>query len=714
MAVFGFGRRNAVGRQYNGGNVSVMLPRYTTPPERNTRDWLEMFGRNPSLAVVDRIASDLSTCAGKLYRKDENGEEVEITDHPFLNFMAHPNPLYEMTWGACWRLQQIYLELKGEGYFVYEFDALGRPVELWPLPTHWVQQTPYVGYPYYEIRTTGGLIRQIPVDDIFCMKELNPLDPYKRGLGAAESLADEIETDEYAAKFQKKFFYNDATPTTLISMPGSSKDQRDRFRSEWNERFRGPFNSHGIATVDGNVTVTKLAENMRDMDMTEGRRFLRDAVLEHFGVPREIMGITESSNRATSEAAQYIYAQNVIMPRLNRREEAINTQILPFYGNDLVWHFDDVVPRSQEFDKAKGIDGWNAGLLTKDEARELLGMEPCKTGGDCFKITISDMFIGSNDDPAEVTTDLMQESTDVVEVTDDEDTGGMLSMSDRREYEEKSRTQNIGNLLAAAQKAQRAKFEVATMKFFKQQQKRLSGSLSGTEKADWSVWDVLMPYITENHVEDSAAWSALGEQEQKNLVEQFIGGLVNWPSEETAMEEIFKPLWKQTYDEGTRIAKQAYNIRGVDRPELLSQAKLRGGQRVRHVTQTTKENISRIVANGIEAGIGREKMADEILQEYEIQTRSRARLIADQETVMTLETGHYDMMQKSGATTKTWHHRPQKNPRDGSNGGPNHVKMDGETVPIDARFSNGLRYPCDPEGPARETIKCRCYVTYNR
>lgn len=132
MAVFGFGRRNAVGRQYNGGNVSVMLPRYTTPPERNTRDWLEMFGRNPRLAVVDRIASDLSTCTGKLYRKDENGEEVEITDHPFLNFMAHPNPLYEMTSGACWRLQQIYLELKGEGYFVYEFDALGRPVELWP------------------------------------------------------------------------------------------------------------------------------------------------------------------------------------------------------------------------------------------------------------------------------------------------------------------------------------------------------------------------------------------------------------------------------------------------------------------------------------------------------------------------------------------------------------------------------------------------------
>lgn len=721
MAFLGFGRKRTVAEQYAGQNVSVMIPRYTTPPERNTRDWFEMFGKNPRLAVVDRIASDLSTCTGKLYRIDKKtGDEVEITKHPFLDFMAHPNPLYEMTSAACWRLLQIYLELKGEGYFVYEFDAMGRPVELWPLPTNWVQQTPYIGHPFYEIRTTGGLIRQIPVDDVFCMKDLNPLDPYKRGLGTAEALADEIETDEYAAKFQKKFFYNDATPATLISMPGSKPEQRKRFREEWKEKFQGPFNSHGIATVDGEVTVTKLAENMKDMDMIQGREFLRNAVLEHWGVPREIMGITESSNRATSEAAQYIYAQNVIMPRLGRREEAINTQILPFFGPGLVWHFDDVVPRSQDFDKAKAIDGWNAGLLTKDEARELLGSEPVPNGkGNVYKITISDMFIRADDDPAQVTDDLMAEPEGDVEITDEEP-GASFGMGDdhRREAKaaaaEKAREKNIGNLLAAAQKAQRAKFEVATMKYFRTQKTRLTGSLQGKEKDDWSVWDMLKPYIEQTQVEDAAAWAALGEEEQKSLVSSFVGSLIDWPNEEKALEDIFKPLWKQTYDAGTQLAMQAYNIRGVDRPELLSHAKLRGGQRIRHVTQTTKSNIARIVSNGIEAGISREKMADEILQEYEIQSKSRARLIADQETITTLETGHYDMMASSGAVTKTWHHRPQKNPRDGRDGGPNHVAMDGETVPIDAKFSNGLRFPCDPEGPAAETIKCRCYVTYNR
>ena len=707
MALFGR-RKRSIEQQYTGINTSVMIPRYTTPPERNTREWLDTFRKNPRLAVVNRIASDLSTCKGKLYKIDEvSGDEVEIQTHPFIDMMKRPNPLFEMTSGAVWRLLQIYLDLKGEGYFLFEFDAMGRPVELWPMPPNWVQQTPYLGHPFYEIKSTDGQIRQIPVDDIFFMKNLDPLDPYKRGLGEAEALADEIETDEYAAKFQKKFFYNDATPSTLISMPGSSRDQRKRFREEWNAHFRGPFNSHGIATVDGEVTVTKLAENMRDMDMMQGREFLRNAVLEHFGVPREIMGITENSNRATADAAQYIYAQNVLMPRLERREEAINTQILPFYGEGLVWHFDDIVPHSQEFDKGVALDGWNAGLLTKNEARELIGQEPCRTGGDVYKTTLSDIFLHDTEDPAEISADLLAEPAVGGEGSAGSGLGAISIMgTSHADREEKTRRQTLIRLMEAAEKEQRGKFEAATMRYFRQQEKRISASLHGTEKADWSVWDILKPYIEKTYVEsgaiDTSAWEALGEQGQHDLIASFVGGIIDWTVEEKDLESVFKPLWSQSYDAGTKLAERLYNIRGVQRPELLSHAKI----------------IARIVANGIEAGIGREKMADEILQEYEIQSRSRARLIADQETVTSLEMGHYDMMRTSGATTKTWHHRPQKNPRE------NHVRLDNTTISIDEWFDLGngvkMKFPCDPDAignskaVAAESIKCRCYLTYNR
>ena len=73
---------------------SVMLPRWTNPPERNTQEWIDAFHTNPRLSVVERIASDLSFAEGKLYRVDENGDEQELTHHPFLDFWANPNPLH--------------------------------------------------------------------------------------------------------------------------------------------------------------------------------------------------------------------------------------------------------------------------------------------------------------------------------------------------------------------------------------------------------------------------------------------------------------------------------------------------------------------------------------------------------------------------------------------------------------------------------------------
>jgi hypothetical protein len=40
---------------------------------------------------------------------------------------------------------------------------------------------------------------------------------------------------------------------------------------------------------------------------------------------------------------------------------------------------------------------------------------------------------------------------------------------------------------------------------------------------------------------------------------------------------------------------------------------------------------------------------------------------------------------------------------------PEHIAMDGQVRAIDARYSNGLRFPVDPEGSAEQTINCMCY-----
>lgn len=727
-----FWNRNRVGpgsRPYMDGGH--MVPRWTNPPERNTEEWIRTFRTNPRLAVVERIASDLSFAEGKLFRVDENGDEQEITAHPFLDFWANPNPLHEMSSAALWRLLEIYLKLKGEGYFIMERDEFGRPAELWPVPTHWVQMTPYQGFPYYTVRLTNGQLMEVPVDDMFVMKDLDPYDPFKRGLGQSEALADEIETDEYAAKFQKRFFFNDATPNIIIGMPKSTEEQRKRFLAEWMQRFKGVFQSHGVATVNGDVTVNKIGESMKDMDMVNGRTFLRNAALEHYGVPREIMGITESSNRATSEAAQFIYAQNVLMPILRRREEAINHQLIPWFGDDLVWHFDDIVPRNQEFDKAVGLDGWNAGLLTKDEAREKLGMPPCKVGGDVYKTQFSDVYVHEDDDPAEVSTAAANlqyaegappletggqqeiEITDQGEPLDDSSTVEIGDGSDTIELEgvkaadrKASRLQQAQRQLLEAEREQARRFELATMKYFREQNNRLEAALGGTQKADASVWDALFAAMPDYGVVDGA-WVRLDEAERERLVSQFVAGLIDWPGEEAALNAIFEPLWKESYDKGAELAAKLHNITAVQRPELVSTAKLRGGSRVRGITQTTKDTIGRIVSNALEHGDSRETIAKQIQQEMQT-SASRARTIAAQECNTSLLTGNFDMMKKAGAGTKTWH---VTNPAVAR---PSHKRLNGVTVPIDGKFSNGCRFPCDPDcSDASEVVNCHCFLTYD-
>lgn len=712
-----------------------MVPRWTSPPERNTQEWIEAFRTNPRLAVVERIAGDLAYAKGKLYRVDEKGDEHELTDHPFLDFWRKPNPLHEMSNAALWRLLEIYLKLKGEGYFIIERNELGLPAELWPVPTHWVQQTPYLDHPFYTVRLTSGVIMPVSVDDMFVMKDLNPVDPFRRGLGQAEALADEIETDEYAAKFQKRFFFNDATPNLVISMPKSTEEQRRRFRAEWMERFKGVFKSHGVATVNGEAIINKVGDNMKDMDMVNGRTFLRNAVLEHFGVPREIMGITESSNRATSEAAQYIYAQNVLMPSLLRREEAINEQIIPLFGPDLVWHYDDIVPRNQEFDKAKALDGWNAGLLTKDQALELLGLPPAPTGGNVYKAQFSDLYLPADEDPAEAMASLTPDDgavaaqeggQDVLEVEgleggdpalngegEGEETVEVVGLKKQKAAEELKavRLKDAQRLLMQAEREQGRRFEIATAKYFREQSNRIAAAVNGTQKAERSVWDILLDgvpeYDTERDGVAAGAWYKLDEAERMSRVDAFVLGLIDWTGEESVLASIFTPLWQESYRKGAEVAARVYGLEAIQRPELVSVAKLRGGARVRHITKTTQKEISRIVSAGLENGDSRATIAGQIQQEMQT-TSARARTIAAQECNSSLLSGNFDMMKRAGAAWKTWHVTNISVARD------SHKALNGKRIPIDATFPNGCRFPCDPDcGKPEEVVNCHCFLTYD-
>lgn len=548
---------------------------------------------------------------------------------------------------------------------------------------------------------------------MFVMKTLNPLDPFRRGLGQAEAIADEIEIDEYAAKFQKKFFYNDATPSLLVGMPGSAKEDRDRFLETWKNKFAGVGNSHKVAAVGAEVTVNKLADNMKDLDMANGRIFIRDSVLEHFGVPREIMGITENSNRATAEAAQYIYAGNVLTPRLSDREKAINTQLIPYFGSNLVWRYEDIIPHDKEFEKGVALEGWNSGLLTKDEARGKLSM-PEAYAGDIYKIPYTDIYVkGKEDLSALMSGTEMDDGTEesgieIAQQQEEEESGTDIEIEEEKilrmaEEIKQKKTKAAGQSLDRARVEQERKFESAAMRYFVSQAKQIKRALEGYHKDSQDIWESF------NMTEEE--FKALSEEERKRLLEEFVGNLVDWKNEEHALYGLFAPLWVETYEKGAECTRTVYRLNQMQQPALVDTARLRGGERIRNITQTTRVNIQKIIADGLETGKGRKELTESIMQTMNTNS-ARARTIAVQECNTSLLAGNFDMATKGGFSRKTWHVTQLSKARD------THRELNGKTVGIHEPFvtskGNRLMTPCDPDcRVAEETVNCHCYLTYS-
>lgn len=668
--------------------------RMTSPPDRNTQEFLETYAHSPRLAPVTKIATDLSNVPGKLYRVDPaTGDKDEINDHPFLDFMRRPNPLPFMTPSALWKVHETYLLMKGEGAAIIERDPAGYPSELWPVPPHWMIDIPRLDFPFYTIRSRDGLQMPVPAEDVFIVRQLNPLDPYGRGLGDAEAVADEIETDEYMAKWAKKFFYNDATPPVLMSAPGITKDEYDRFQAAWNDRHRGVGNAHKMGIIPRDVTVNKLVDSQREMDFTESRKDLRDGVNAHFGVPPEILGIVENSNRATATQAKIIYAENVLTPRLLARQDAINLQLLPAWGEGLLWEYDDIVPEDTEFRLEMSNAGLSGSALLVDEWREQQGFDPLPDdAGQVLFVPFASMPTK----PSELTEsprtfDQLTPGT----APSDAPPGTLLTpqltpgqkANGRRAQQAAHRMR--AQLLAAEERAAQR----SVRRFFNGQTAAIIDAMdTGQKDAKDDFWQKI----------NGLGGLTVDIEAIRAAAKDALSQLIDWGAQDEALAAVLNPIWEDAFNMGAKSIEDSFSVRAVTAPKLTDYLRQSGLRRVKGINETTRDKLASTLADGIEAGESTAQLVKRMQQHLPDIQAERAAAIATSEAHTSMQAGSFAQMRFGGITTKTWITADDEATRD------SHRAQDGQTVPIDQPFRNGLMYPGDPSGAPGEIINCRC------
>ena len=333
------------------------------------------------LQVTKDLRSPNSEDRWKLRREMKaHGSKVnlrEIPNHPLLDLINSGNA--SMLGIQMRALMQVYSDLVGEVYMVIERNEFGMPTNWFPLNPAQVEKTPTAGDPFYKVATPVGT-QLIPFEDVFSVRDLNPSRPFGRGIGLGRVLGDEIETHEFASKYLKLYFKNDATPSLVFMAPGLSGTTARRTEQKWLDKLRGVMNSHlpFFVNMPEGGRIHELDSTFKHGGVVELKEHERDFIIQTFGISPEIFGILTNSNRATSRESRVITADSVIIPRMEIWREAYQTCLVPQFDEKLIIDYDDPRPDDPGHKlRAASRAPW---ALSVDEHRQLIGEKPI--GGD--------------------------------------------------------------------------------------------------------------------------------------------------------------------------------------------------------------------------------------------------------------------------------------------------------------------------------------------
>lgn len=239
----------------------------------------------------------------KQFQKDEL-EELEF--HPILDLLERGNE--KLLGNTVVEVTQQHLELVGEGFWVIERDVLGTPYALWPVPPNWVKDFPTPDKPWWRVQI-GASEWAIPTPDVIAFIDVDPSDPYSRGVGIARALGDELETDEGAAKHTKNYFINGAKPELLVTGETLSRPDTRRLEEDWNNRLKGFKNAHKAYFINRKVDVKEIGTTFRDMTLVDLRKHERDTIIQVFGLPPEKLGLLTNSNRCHDKDTECLTAR---------------------------------------------------------------------------------------------------------------------------------------------------------------------------------------------------------------------------------------------------------------------------------------------------------------------------------------------------------------------------------------------------------------------
>lgn len=323
------------------------------------------------------------------------GESVEVIEHPMLDLLKKANTSH--TGIEMLRLTANYLDLLGNAYWFVEKERIGGVevvTALYPLMAHYVRIVPdpqggIAGYLY----GTGANEQALPADQVIHFRMPSPGHPYY-GLGPVQAALKASNRLDAVADYQQTLYDNNCRVEYALEIQDNPYTDPNDIKEQWDNNWAQRMKEGKPPIINGkDLKIQELSFRPIDTGLFDSVKLSKQELLAAFPCPEQFF--EKSQSRAELEAAQVLFAEQCIEPRLRLIEAAINEQLLPMFddsGRGFV-KFDSTVPQDELLQAQVAEKYVRAGVITPNEVRADLGLPPLE-GGDA--LTASPAPTGGN------------------------------------------------------------------------------------------------------------------------------------------------------------------------------------------------------------------------------------------------------------------------------------------------------------------------------
>lgn len=364
-------------------------------------------------ATVYWVARNYPEAPLELWQEDESGEKEIIRGSEVSRLVKRPNTAHSGT--LLWHFSMIDYMVTGNAYWLKVGNSMGRPVQLWPVPSMFISPkglstTGPEFITHYEYNPLGDPQKIDPGDVVHLRNGIDP-DDMRKGLGPLGSLLREIFTDDEAANFSATLLRNFGVPGYMITPEDGSTlspEKRKELRTRWADEFGGD-NRGNLMIGNGKVKLEKVSFTPQELDLGRLRQIPEERITAVLGIPAAVVGLgtglEQTKVGATMKELREQAWENCIIPMQRMVAEQLELQLLPDFRPDAsqVLAFDLRHVRVLQDDQDKLYDrlgkAVNAGWLKVSQAQAMAGIEVDETQDGYLRDTLRYQLVQSGEEP---------------------------------------------------------------------------------------------------------------------------------------------------------------------------------------------------------------------------------------------------------------------------------------------------------------------------